>query len=179
MLKRFSFVLVAAALALATLGATAVTTFAKSSEKNEAGTTVNVSGGHSISATLGHNGIVIASSPYTGELELTRTKPMIGDHLRGTNAKFVDAILTMKVDETNHERSMTIKKANGYVYFDLTKGEQALWQGKDLAIYGYNSSTDSWSSLPTRWVSEGATGYGRLVAPVSNFSAFVLGSPNP
>lgn len=179
MLKRLGFALMALTLALATLGASVVTVFAKSSENNETGTTVDVTTGHSISATLGHNGIFIASSPYTGEMELARTKTSIGDHLRGTDVKFADAALTLTVDKKTIERSMSIKSANGYVYFDLTKGEQALWQGKNLAIYGYNPTTQAWSSLPTHWVSEGTTGYGRLVAPVSNLSAFALGSSNP
>jgi hypothetical protein len=177
MIKRLGFTLMAIIMALATVGAAVGTAFAKTSEKTESGTTVNVTAGHAISATLGRNGINITSSPYTGELDLTRTKPTTGDHLRGTDAKFVDAILTMTVDNANHERTMSIKSASGYVYFDLTKGEQALWNGKELAVYGYNSSTDSWTSLSARWVSAGPAGYGRLVAPVSKYSAFALGTP--
>ncbi len=179
MFKRLSFTLMAVALALGTLSASVATAFAKSSENNETGTTVDVTTGHAISAALGRNGLNIASSPYSGEMELSRTKSTVGDHLRGTNAKFVDAILTLTVDNNTLERQKSIKNANGYVYFDLTKGEQAMWQAKDLSIYGYNPTTQAWSSLSTHWVSEGQTGYGRLVAPVASFSAFALGSPNP
>ena len=177
MLKRLGFTLIAMIMALATLGAAVGTAFAKTSENNESGTTVNVTSGHAISATLGRNGINITSSPYTGELDLTRTKPTVGDHLRGTDAKFVDAILTLTVDNANHERAMSIKSASGYVYFDLNKYESSLWNSKELAIYGYNSNTDSWTSLSTRWASAGPTGYGRLAASVSNYSAFALGTP--
>lgn len=180
MLKRLSFTLMAIIMALATVGALVGTAFAKTSENNETGTTVKVTTGHAISATLGRNGINIASSPYTGEFELIRTKSTVGDHLRGTNAKFVDAILALKVENNSRlERSMSIKSAIGYIYFDLNKNEQALWNGKELAIYGYNSKTDSWTSLPTRWVSAGPTGYGRLAASLSNYSAFALGTPTP
>jgi hypothetical protein len=179
MIKRLGFTLAAMVMALATVGASVGTAFAKTSENNESGTSVDVTTGQAISATLGRNGINIASSPYTGEFELTHTKSTVGDHLRGTNAKFVDAMLTFTVDNTTLERPMSIQNANGYIYFDLTKGEQALWQGNELAIYGYNSNTQSWTSLPTRWVSEGETGYGRLIAPVSDHSAFALGTPNP
>jgi hypothetical protein len=180
MIKRLGFMLVAIMMALATVGASVGSAFAKTSENNENGTTVDVTAGHAISATLGRNGINIANSPYTGEFELLRTKSTVGDHLRGTDAKFVDAILTLKVENNSRlERSMSIKSAIGYVYFDLNKNEQALWKSKDLAIYGYNSNTDSWTSLPTRWVSAGLAGYGRLAASVSNYSAFALGTPTP
>jgi hypothetical protein len=179
MFKRFSFTLMAVALALGTLSASFGTAFAKSTENNESGTTVDVTTGHAISATLGHNGINIASSPYTGEMELARTKSTVGDHLRGTSAKFVDSMLTLTVDNNTLERQKSIQNANGYIYFDLTKGEQAMWQANDLSIYGYNPNSQAWSSLSTHWVSEGATGYGRLVAPAASFSAFALGSPNP
>jgi hypothetical protein len=177
MVKRLGFTLVAIIMALATVGAAVGTAFAKNPENSESGTTVNVTSGHAISATLGRNGINITSSPYTGELDLTRTKPTSGDHLRGTNAKFVDAILTLKVDNATHERAKSVKSANGYVYFDLNKYESSLWNSQDLSIYGYNSNTDSWTSLSTRWVSTGPTGYGRLAASVSNYSAFALGTP--
>ena len=150
---------------------------AKSSENNEPGTTVDVTTGHAISATLGHNGFNIASSPYTGELEITRKEQTTGDHLRGTNTKFVDDILTLTVDNANTERAMNIQRANGYVFFDLNKYQSSLWNSQALSIYGYNSSTDSWTSLASHWVSEGSTGYGRLVAPVANYSAFALGTP--
>jgi hypothetical protein len=180
MLKRLSFTLMAVILALASLGASVVTGFAKSSTSTSASTTVDVTAGHSIAATLGRNGIVITSSPYTGEFELSRTKSSVGDHLRGTDAKFVDGILTLTVtNNTTQMRAMSIKSAIGYVYFDLTKNEQSLWNSKELAIYGYNSNTDSWTSLATRWVSAGPTGNGRLTAPVSSYSAFALGTPNP
>jgi hypothetical protein len=177
MFKRLGYTLVAIVMTLATVGAAAGTAFAKSTENNESGTTVNVTAGHAISAVMGRNGITITSSPYTGELDLTRTKPTVGDHLRGTDAKFVESILTLTVDNANHEKTMSIKSASGYVYFDLNKHESALWSGKELAIYGYNASTDSWTSLSSRWVSAGLTGYGRLAAPVSNYSAFALGTP--
>jgi hypothetical protein len=180
MIKRLGFTLVAILMALATVGGSVGNAFAKTSENSESGTTVDVTAGHAISATLGRNGISIANSPYTGEFELIRTKSTVGDHLRGTDAKFVDAILTLKIENSSRlERSMSIKSTIGYVYFDLTKNEQALWNSKTLAIYGYNSKTDSWTSLPTRWVSAGPMGYGRLAAPVSNYSAFALGTPTP
>jgi hypothetical protein len=179
MLKRLSFTLVAIFMSLATVGATVGTAFAKTSENNESGTSVDVATGQAISATLGRNGIHITSSPYTGEFELNRTKSTVGDHLRGTNAKFVDAILALTVDNTNTERPMSIQHANGYIFFDLNKYESSLWNSQELAIYGYNSNTDSWTSIASHWVSEGSTGYGRLVAPVSNYSAFALGTPNP
>ena len=177
MLKRLSFTLVAILMSLVTVGATVGTAFAKTSENNESGTTVNVTTGHAISATLGHNGISIASSPYTGEFEITRMEQTTGDHLRGTNAKFVDDILTLTVDNSKTERAMSIKSVQGHVYFDLNKYQSSLWNSKALSIYGYNSSTDSWTTIASHWVSEGSTGYGRLVAPVSNYSAFALGTP--
>jgi hypothetical protein len=177
MLKRLSFTLVAILMSLVTVGATVGTAFAKTAENNEPGTTVDATTGHAISAALGHNGINIASSPYTGEFEISRTEQMTGDHLRGTNAKFVDDILTLTLDNANTERAMSIKSANGYVYFDLNKYQSSLWNSHALSIYGYNSSSDSWTSIASHWVSEGSTGYGRLVAPVSNYSAFALGTP--
>jgi hypothetical protein len=178
MLKRLSFTLMAVILALATLGASVVTGFAKSSANSNTSTTVDVTTGHSIAATLGRNGIIISSSPYTGQFELSRTKSSVGDHLRGTDAKFVEGILTLTVkNNTRLGRAMSIKTAIGYVFFDLNKNEQALWNSKELAIYGYNSNTQSWTSLATRWVSAGPTGYGRLVASVSNYSAFALATP--
>jgi hypothetical protein len=180
MLKRLSFTLTAVILALTTLGASALTGFAKSSASNSASTTVDVTSGHSIAATLGRNGIIITNSPYTGEFELSRMRSSVGDHLRGTDAKFVNGILTLTVKNSSPlQRALSIKSATGYVYFDLTKNEQALWNSKELAIYGYNSNTQSWTSLTTRMVSAGATGYGRLVAPVAKFSAFALGTSTP
>jgi hypothetical protein len=176
MLKKLSFTLMAITLALATLGAAVVTAFAKSPENNETGQTVNVATGQSVTTRSGRDGIYIASSPYSGELDLSHTKQATGNHLRGTNAKFVDNILTMTVDNTK-ERQATPRNANGYVYFDLTKGEQQMWQGKLLAIYGYNSTTQTWTALPTRWVSAGTTGYGRLVAPLSSYTDFGLATP--
>ena len=178
MLKKLSFTLMAITLALATLGASVVTAFAKSSENNETGQTVNVALGKSATISAGREGMYIASSPYSGELDLSHTKQATGNHLRGTNAKFVDNILTMTVDNIN-ERQATPQNASGYVYFDLTKGEQQMWQGKLLTIYGYNSTTQAWTALPTRWVGAGETGYGRLVAPLSSYTAFGLATPNP
>ncbi len=178
MLKKLSFTLMAFSLALATLGASTGTVFAKSMEKNETGQTVDVTTSQAVSTTAGRDGIYVASSPYSGELDLSHTKPITGDHLRGTNAKFVDNILTLTVDNIN-ERQVAPKSANGYVYFDLTKGEQQMWQGNLLTVYGYNSTTQTWTALPTRWVSEGETGYGRLVAPLSNYTGFGLATPTP
>lgn len=176
MLKKLSFTLVAITMALATLGASTVTVFAKSSENGETGQGVNVTVGQSVSTTAGRDGIYIAASPYSGELDLQHTKLAVGDHIHGTNAKFIDNILSMTVDNVN-ERQLSPMSANGYVFFDLTVKEENMWQSNQLAIYGYNSNTQTWTVLPTRWVSEGTTGNGRLAAPLSNYSDFGLGTP--
>ena len=176
MFKKWMLPFVTAVVTLATLAFSVVPAFAASPDtaSKENKNPVYLTLGETVTDQVGNAGMFTPNSGYTGELDLSRTTRMPGDHVQSpVRAKLVDRMLNVTV-EASKEQNDAFLHGRTYVYFDLTRAQEQSFKNGDLAIYGYNSSSCTWTKLPTFSVA-GAT-Y-RISAVATGFGDYSLGMP--
>ncbi len=107
--------------------------------------------------SLGKGGFYFASSNYTGNATITRTKPKDTDDLNFTQRWSEVELFDPDWDEMEAVYGVI------YVYFNLNSDDWAAWNKGDLHIYKYDSSDKTWDECDTWWIgNEGHPKYGRV-----------------
>jgi hypothetical protein len=179
MFKKWTTTLLAILLSVATLGATAIPGFAKTAtgkgtkDESETGKSYNLTLGAKVARSMGRAGISMAKSPYSGELDLSRSAATTSNHMRVGSIDFVAPLLNWMVEDKNEKPVSYVGGAS--VFFNLNKNQLAQWKAHTLAIYYFNGGKKSWTKLPTAWSNSGTSGKGRLSAATIGFGTYGLG----
>lgn len=176
MFKKWMLPFVTAVATLATLAFSVVPAFAASPDtaRKEDKNPITLTVGEKVTDQVGNAGIFTPKSGYNGELDLSRTTRMPGDHVQpAIGVKLVDRLLNVSVEKSK-ENNDAYLHGQTYIFFDLTRAQEQSFKNGELAIYGYNTSTRTWSKLPTFSV---AGAMSRVSTVATGFGDYALGMP--
>jgi len=175
MFKKLIPVFASLILAAASIGATKspATINNTESSKHENSKVVDLSAGTPATLQIGNLGVDVTKAGTNGEVDLSRTKTAKADHMPTQGAvKIVQPVENFKVDSTTESTDQYIH-GQTYIYFDLTHNQATQYNNGNLAIYHFNTSTNSWQQMPTIFVNRGS--YGRLAAVATGYGSYALG----
>jgi len=177
MFKKLIPVFASLILAAASIGATkspATINNTESSTKENA-KTVQLSAGSPATLQIGNLGVDVTNAGTNGEVDLSRSKVANADHMPTQGeVKIVQPVENFKVESTTESTNQYVH-GQTYIYFDLTHNQATQYHNGDLAIYHFNTTTNSWQQMPTIFVNRGA--YGRLAAVATGYGSYALGMP--
>jgi len=134
----------------------------------------NIAVGQTVDFSNGREGIYMQNSSTNGELDLTRISATQLLHVpKGLH--FTDLVINFQVANANGVQD-TYLHGLTYIYFNLSKSEFDAWSNDTLAIYQYNSTTKTWSAMPSFQVDLGSTGVYRIAAVATGYGEYGLGS---
>lgn len=178
MFKKLIPVFASLILAAASIGATKSPATINNTEsaKHENAKTVELSAGSPATLQIGNLGVDVTKAGTNGEVDISRSKVAKADHMptRG-DVKIVQPVENFMVENTTTESTDQYVHGQTYIYFDLTHNQATQYQNGNLAIYHFNTTTNSWVQLPTIFVNRGT--YGRLAAVATGYGSYALGMP--
>jgi len=177
MFKKLVPVFASLILAAASIGATKSPATINNTEsaKHENAKTVDLSAGSPTTLQIGNLGADVTNAGTNGEVDLSRSKVAKADHLPTQGeVKIVQPALNYKVENTTEGTDQYVHSRT-YIYFDLTHNQATEYHNGNLAIYFFNTSTNSWEQMPTTFVNRGT--YGRLATIATGYGSYALGMP--
>lgn len=173
MFKKWSVVLASLALVLSTAGFAAAPAFAKGSirESQETGKTEMIAAGKPVILAMGSSGVWMSKSGFKGELDVLRQMWSQGLHLQPMAGVTFSQVLTWNVENTK-ENADHFLQGRSYVFFNLTRSQEAQWKSGSLGIYAYNAAKHTWTRLPAFAIR--GTG-NRVAAVATQFGTYALG----
>lgn len=177
MFKKLVPVFASLILAAASIGATKLPATINNTESStkENAKAVDLSAGSSASLRVGNLGVYVPKAGTNGEIDLSRSKVSTADHMPTQGeVKIVQPVENYKVEKTSESTDQYVHSQT-YIYFDLTHNQQTQYNNGDLAIYHFNTSTNSWEKMPTFFVNRGT--YGRLATIATGYGSYALGMP--
>lgn len=151
-------------------------TTASSSAKNQgANSTIstNIAVGQTVDFSNGREGVYMQNSSTNGELDLSRMSTTKALHTP-QGVRFNQPVIDFQVDNANGVQD-TYLHGLTYVYFNLSNSELNAWMNGTLAVYHYNSTTKTWSEMPSFQVDRGNTSGNRIAAVVTAYGEYGLG----
>ena len=175
MFKKLIPVFASLVLAAASIGATKspATINNTESSSHENAKAVDLSAGTSASLQIGNLGVDVTKAGTNGEVDLPRSKVAKADHMPTQGeVKIIQPALNYKVENTTENADQYVHSQT-YIYFDLTHHQATEYQNGNLAIYHFNTATNSWEQMPTTFVNRGT--YGRLATVATGYGSYALG----
>ena len=166
MFKKLIPVFASLILAAASIGAT------KSPASSKA---VDLTAGSPTTVQIGNLGVYDTNAGTNGQMVLSRSKTTIDDNMPTQGElKIVQPIENYQVESTTGSTDQYVH-GQTYIYFDLTHNQATQYHNGNLAIYHFNTSTNSWQLMPTIFVNRGANG--RLAVVATGYGSYALGMP--
>ena len=178
MFKKLVPVFASLILAAASIGATKspATINNNESSNKENAKVVDLSAGSPATLQIGNLGVNVTKAGTNGEVDLSRSEVAKADHMQTQGeVKILNPVENFQVETTTETTDQYIH-GQTYIYFDLTHNKATQYNNGNLAIYHFNSATNSWVQMPTFFVNRGT--YGRLATIATGYGAYALGMPN-